>query len=205
MTECHAGHTTGLSPDEIYLLNERTIAADRQVLNAYRGVEFSLRCMVKFAAEHTLSLDNDFVTKTSIIESQRQAEVRLSAFEEVVTWVRVQDILPDVGGRPPRLQNKHLCRMCAEPCNADEMIVLDRRFLKSLHPQLGRDGTDPAARLDGLAFCKNCFKVIQDKIDSVAEKNGISHMIRWEAGHTHLSLQALLALGKNKSRVRGGS
>jgi hypothetical protein len=198
--ECHDGHTASLDADNVYILTNRAIGAKREALEQYRDVEFQRKCMVQLAVAHGLDLNNDFIMKAEVERQTQAAEKRGRTFAELVDWVKAQELVPFIDGRPPRLGTQQLCGMCADPHSNDELWTFDRRLLSNqLHPNLTRASADQETVLEGRSFCAGCFAKITGTIDQISARNNMEKVL-WEEGRTHQTLKDLFA--KIHSRPR---
>lgn len=129
--------------------------------------------MVILAAKYGLDLDSDFQTREQIVaDAEREQNVQ-AAFGDFLDWLENYGLLPDVQGRPPQQGRLHLCRQCGEPLSNDELFVFDKRFLSTLHPDLGENSKRPSARLAGRALCREHFEEVKAEIARTEEKHGL--------------------------------
>lgn len=197
--DCDSSHVADKADFQLFTLKAKTAAESKTTdLKAHVGKYMCRRCMVLLAAKYALDLDNDFQTREQIVADAEREQTTQTAFSEFLEWLENYGLLPDVQGRPPQQGRLHLCRQCGEPLSNDDLFVFDKRFLSTLHPDLGDNSKRPSAKLAGRAMCKVHFEEVKAEIAATEVKHNLPRS-RLEEGRAWNRLSTVFDKAKRRS------
>ena len=197
--DCKAEDIEGKANSELYVVTQSAIVrAANPELREYAGKVMCRRHAMFLAAKFKLNPNNDFQTHEELLAEIDVEANKLAAYSHLVDWLENYELIPDIDGKAPMLGGRHMCRKCADLLATSDLFVFDKRYVSTLHPDLGEQSSRPEGRLHGRALCQKHFDEVFKEIEKIEEDAGVRPRSVATEGTTHISLERLLQYASKK-------